>query len=68
MNGVKLIFITLELVMITGVMMFAFLTDWVKETEAGTAWMFQTMIVLMTLCAVVFQREQQNIEWNLEEE
>ena len=54
--------------MITGVMMFAFLTDWVKETEAGTAWMFQTMIVLMTLCAVVFQKEQQNIEWNLEEE
>ena len=68
MNGVKLIFITLELVMITGVMMFAFLTDWVKETEAGTVWMFQTMIVLMTLCAVVFQKEQQNIEWNLEEE
>ena len=67
MNGVKLIFITLELVMITGVMMFAFLTDWPKETEAGTAWMFQTMIVLMTLCAVVFQKEQQNIEWNLEE-
>ena len=54
--------------MITGVMMFAFLTDWVKETEAGTAWMFQIMIVLMTLCAVVFQKEQQNIKWNLEEE
>ena len=68
MNGVKLIFIALELVMLTGVMMFTFLTDWAKETEAGTAWMFQTMIVLMTLCAVVFQKEQQTIEWDLKEE
>lgn len=68
MNGVKLIFIALELTMLTGVMMFTFLTDWAKEAEAGTAWMFQTMIVLLALCAVVFQREQQAIEWNFKEE
>lgn len=68
MNGVKLIFITLELVMITGVMMFSFLTDWKTEVEHETAWMFQVMIVLMTILAVVFQNEQQKIEWHLEEE
>ena len=64
MNGVKCIFIAMETVMLLGVILFTFLTDWVKETEAGAAWMFQLMIVNMAILAVIFQKEQQDIEWN----
>jgi MFS-type transporter involved in bile tolerance (Atg22 family) len=64
MNGVKCIFIAMETVMLLGVILFTFLTDWVKETEAGAAWVFQLMIVNMAILAVIFQKEQQAIEWN----
>ena len=64
MNGVKCIFIAMETVMLLGVILFTFLTDWAKETEAGAAWMFQLMIVNMAILAVIFQKEQQAIEWN----
>ena len=64
MNGVKCIFIAMETVMLLGVILFTFLTDWVKETETGAAWMFQLMIVNMAILAVIFQKEQQDIEWN----
>lgn len=68
MNGVKCIFIAMETVMLLGVILFTFLTDWVKETEAGAAWMFQLMIVNMAILAVIFQKEQQAIEWNKPDE
>lgn len=61
MKSVKIIFIALELAMIIGVIMCTFATDWQKAVEEGAAWMYQSLIVLCALNAVVFQREQQNI-------
>lgn len=65
MKSVKIIFIALEVAMIIGVVMCTFVTDWQKAVEEGTEWMYQLLIVLCALNALVFQREQQNI--NLDE-
>lgn len=62
MRSVKIIFIALEVSMIIGVVMCTFATDWKKAVEEGAAWMYQLLIVLFALNAVVFQREQQNID------
>lgn len=64
MDYIKVIFIGLEWTMILGVAMFAFLTNWSSEIAHGSAWMFQTLIVLMAICAVIFQKEQQSIKWS----
>ena len=64
MKKVKIIFIALELAMIAGVIMCTFATDWQKAVEQGAAWMYKLLIVLCALNAVVFQREQQAIEWD----
>ena len=68
MKTVKILFIAMEIAMIIGVIMFSFCTNWIMEIECGVDWMFRLMIVLLTLCAVVFQREQQAIEWDEENE
>ena len=68
MKDVKIIFIVLELAMIMGVVMCTFATDWQQAVEQGAAWMYQLLIVLCALNAVVFQREQQAIEWDDDEE
>ena len=64
MKSVKVIFIAMEVAMLAGVILFTFLTDWVAVEEKGAAWMFKLMIVLLSANAVVFQCEQQKIEWN----
>lgn len=63
MVTVKIIFIFLEAVMLLGVIMTTFLTDWLHAFECGYAYLYQILIVLMSLCAVIFQKEQQSIEW-----
>ena len=63
MVAVKIIFIVLEAVMLLGVIVVTFLTDWLHAFEYGYAYLYQILIVLMSLCSVVFQREQQSIEW-----
>jgi hypothetical protein len=62
MNGIKLIFIAAELMMLSGIVMIAFFADWADED--GNSWMFQLLMVLMSIAAVLFQKEQQSIEWN----
>ena len=64
MKSVKVIFIVLETAMLLGVVICTFLTDWVTAFECGYAYLYQILIVLMSLCAVMFQREQQAIEWD----
>lgn len=66
MVAVKIIFIVLEAVMLLGVIVVTFLTDWVKAFEYGYAYLYQILIVLMSLCAVIFQKEQQEINWEEE--
>lgn len=68
MKQVKIIFIAMEVAMIFGVIMFTFATDWQQATEQGAAWMYKLAIVLCSLNAVAFQREQQAIEWGNDEE
>ena len=60
MKQVKIIFIACELAAILGVILFALFADL-------DDWMMRTMLVLMSLYAVVMQREQQSIEWEDEE-
>ena len=62
-----MIFIAMEVAMILGVTMLTFLTDWKEVIDAESGWMFQLLIVLMSILAVIFQKEQQEIEWNDEE-
>lgn len=68
MKSVKVIFIAMEVAMLLGVVLFVFLTDWVEVEKQGAAWMFKLMIVLLSANAVVFQHEQQKIEWNEDDE
>jgi len=68
MKHAKIIFIAMEVAMILGVIMLTFATDWQEATEHGAAWMYKLLTVLCALNAVVFQREQQAIEWNNDEE
>lgn len=68
MKGVKVIFIAMEMAMIAGVVLFTFLTDWVSVEKQGAGWMFKLMIVLLSANAVVFQHEQQKIQWNEDDE
>lgn len=68
MKSVKVIFIAMEMAMIVGVVLFTFLTDWVEVEKQGAGWMFKLMIVLLAANAVVFQHEQQKIEWNEDDE
>ena len=68
MKSVKLIFIAMEIAMLLGVIMFVFLTDWVEVELEGSSWMFKLMIVLLSIGAVTFQREQQELEYDKEEE
>ena len=58
----------MEMAMLLGVALFAFLTDWVEVEKQGMLLTFKIMIVLLSIGAVTFQREQQKIEWNGEEE
>lgn len=60
-------FIAMEVAMILGVTMLTFLTDWKEVIDTESGWMFQLLIVLMSILAVVFQREQQEIEWDDED-
>ena len=68
MKSVKVIFIAMEVAMLLGVALFAFLTDWVEVEKQDVAWMFKLMIVLLSATALVFQYEQQKIEWNEDDE
>lgn len=68
MKGIKIIFIAMEVSMLLGVVMLSFMTDWKEHMETESSWMFHTLIVLMALLAVVFQKEQQSIEWDEEDE
>lgn len=52
--------------MIFGVIVCTFATDWKQAAEQGAAWMYELLIVLCALNAVVFQHEQQAIEWDEE--
>ena len=63
MKSVKIIFIALEVAMLVGVIMLVFIPDWPKRFEEDTAWMYQTLIVLFAINAVVFQKEQGSINW-----
>lgn len=67
MKSVKVIFIAMEVAMLLGVVLFVFLTDWTEVEKQGTSLTFKIMIVLLSIGAVVFQREQQEIEWDEEE-
>lgn len=67
MKSVKVIFIAMEVAMLLGVALFAFLTDWAEVEKQGTSLTFKIMIVLLSIGAVTFQREQQKIEWDEEE-
>lgn len=62
MNGIKLIFIAAELMMLSGIVMIAFFADWAGEN--GNSRMLQLLMVLMSIAAVLFQKEQQDIEWD----
>jgi hypothetical protein len=52
--------------MLIGIILFSFLTDWEEVESQGSSWMFRLIIVLMSICAVAFQKEQQSIEWDEE--
>lgn len=67
MKSIKLIFIAMETAMLFTVIMLTFFTDWNKAIETESAWMFQLLIVLCSILAVTFQREQQSIEWDDED-
>jgi hypothetical protein len=68
MNGIKIIFITAELLMLSGVAIISFFTDWARMADSGELWKFQLLLVVMSVAAVTFQKEQQDIEWELEDE
>lgn len=61
MKTVKYTFAIMEIVMLLGVILFTFCTDWEAVEEMDAAWMFKTMIVLCALNAVVMQSEYQSI-------
>lgn len=59
MKQVKYTLLAMEVICLLSVASLAFFTDWVYYTASGDAWMFQLLIVLMSLFAVILQREQQ---------
>lgn len=52
----------MEIAMLMGVFMIAFLTDW-QAIADESVWMHELLLVLCSVNAVIFQREQQNIDW-----
>lgn len=67
MKSVKIILIAMEVAMLAGVAMIAF-CDWAKEVKFEEVWMLKTLLVLFAVAAVVFQSEQQKINWNTTKE
>lgn len=67
-NYIKITFIALEFVMIVGLLMVVFLTNWSRVIESGEMLTFQTTIIVLAVGSVVFQKEQQEIEWDLGED
>lgn len=61
MNAIKIIFICMETAMIVGFLSIIFFAD-------TSVLEFKLLASLMALNAIVFQKEQQGIEWNLDEE
>lgn len=57
-----------EMAMMVGVILLSFLTDWSYLEETGDAWSLRLLIVLLSFCAVVLQREQQDIKLDEGEE
>ena len=69
MKSVKVILIAMEVAMLAGVIMISF-CNWGKEAQYEEVWMLKALLVLFAIAAVVFQSEQQKIDWDekLEEE
>lgn len=66
MKLVKIIFISLEASMIIGIITALFITDWEDAIQHNMDWAYKFMIILMAIAAVVYQKEQQAIEWDEE--
>lgn len=63
MNNIKIIFLTMELACLAAVVMLSF-TSCVEEVETIKG----IYISLFAILAVIFQKEQQDLEWTEEEE
>ena len=68
MKSVKVILMTMEILMLLGVVLLSLLTDWEKYAGTDAEVGMHALIVLMAVSAVVFQKEQQSIEWDEYEE
>lgn len=68
MKSVKVILMAMEILMLLGVILLSLLTDWEKYAGTDAEMDMHALIVLMAVSAVVFQKEQQSIEWDEYEE
>ena len=64
MKSIKVIFIVMETVMLLTVILTVIFCDWTKRIAEETAWMYQSLIILASIGAVICQKEQQAIDWN----
>jgi len=63
MKSAKIILIAFEVAMLFGVVIATVCTDWEFAVKTGNDALVKSIIVLCALCAVVMQREQQQIKW-----
>ena len=62
MREIRWCIMAVEAAMLLGVIIASFCTDWEYLQETGDAWTMHLLIVLMSICATVLQKEQQTLK------